>query len=501
MYVMKMNNFTETDNDAVALKTSGSVIVDFFMMFVRDASDEMIGKYMNECWKVSPVKTLAVVFNARDRASGKKEKKISNKAMIWLRRYKYKTYTKNVKNYIDKYGCWKDIAFISNRVPDNDFEIMTISNQLQNDISMLDKEDSKVSLCAKWASSEKDKNNKRFKMAKNIASTIFPNDTNRMEKYRKEVLVPLRKRIDILESYMTSNKWSEINYENVPSVAMKRNKKAFMKHDEQRYLEYIGQVASGNKKINVTGILPHELVNYYIQNNPLDETIELQWKQLLENIRSQGTLENTLAIVDTSGSMFDSRCSVAPIQVSIALGIIVAKCNNGPFKNKIISFHETPTVYDIKEETLYEQVKNMREKLPAGLSTNFEGVFDLLLNFGKMFNIQSDLMPSKIVCLSDMQFDEASNSDINEETLHETIIKKYEGSGYNPPKFIYWNLSSQKDETFPMKSTSDNVAMISGFSEQLLKSFMNNDSFDAEKIVYEILSEYEKFVIIDEDDI
>lgn len=498
---MKMDYFTETDNNAVALKTSGSVIVDFFMMFVRDASDEMIDKYMNECWKICPVKTIAIVFNARDRASGKKEKKISNKTMIWLRRHKYKTYTKNIKNYIDKYGCWKDITFISNRVPDNNFEIRTISKQLQDDTCNLDDQNKKVSLCAKWASSEKDKNNKKFNMANKIATVIFPNNTNRMEKYRKEILVPLRKRIDILESYMTSNNWSEINYENVPSIAMKRNKNAFIKHDEQRFLEYLEQVASGKKKINVTGILPHELINYYLQNNPLDETIELQWQQLLEKIRSQGTLDNTLAIVDTSGSMFDSTCSVMPIQVSVALGIIIAKCSSGHFANKVISFHETPTVYDIREDTLYEQVKNMTEKLPAGLSTNFEGVFDLLLNIGKMFNIRPEAMPAKIVCLSDMQFNEASDSNIDEETLHETIIKKYEGTGYNPPKFIYWNLKSKKYETFPMKANSDNVAMISGFSEQLLKTFMNNDSFDAEKIVYGILSEYEEFVIIDDEDV
>lgn len=498
---MTMNNYTLTENDALALKTTGNVIVDFFMMFVRDASDVLIDKYMKECWKTSPVKTVAIVFNARDRANGKKEKKISNRAMMWLRRHKYKTYSKNIKIYIDKYGCWKDINYIGNRVSDNNLEIKTISNQLQDDIRKLSDNDNKVSLCAKWVSSEKDKNDKKFNMAHKIAMDIYPNESRMMEKYRKNIVAPLRKRIDILESYMTSNNWSEIKYENVPSVAMKRNKKVFMKHDEQRYQEYLSQVASGDKKINVTGILPHELVNYYLQNNPLDETIELQWKQLLENISSQGTLENTLAIVDSSLSMFDSDCSVKPIQVSIALGIIIAKCNKGPFANKIISFNETPTIYEIQGETLYDQINNIRENLPAGMSTNFESVFDLLLNIGVFFNLPADKMPGKIVCLSDMQFDKASNTDVNEETLHKTIIKKYEGTAYNPPKFIYWNLSSQKNESFPITSNSENVAMISGFSEQLLKVFMNNDKFDAENIVNEILTPYEDFVIIDEDDV
>lgn len=498
-----MTDYTVTENDAIALKSTGNAVVDFFMMFVREASDDLINKYMKKCWEISPVKTVAIVFNARDRANGKKEKKISNRAMMWLRRHKYNTYTKNIKIYIDQYGCWKDICYIGNRVSENNIEIKTISKQLQDDVEKLNENENEnsVSLCAKWASSEKDRYDRKYNMAHKIAMDIFPGDSKRMEKYRKNIIVPLRKRIDILESYMASKKWSEIKYENVPSIAMKRNKNVFMKHDKERYEEYLSQVAAGTKKINVKGILPHELVNYYLQNNPLDETIELQWKQLLENIRSQGTLENTLAIVDTSLSMCDSCGSVKPIQVSIALGIIIAKCNNGPFANKIISFNENPTIYEIQGDTLYDQIKNIRENLPAGMSTNFEAVFDLLLNIGNFFSVPVDKMPAKIVCLSDMQFNEASNTDVNEETLHETIVKKYQGTPYKPPQFIYWNLSSEKGETFPTTSNTDNVAMISGFSEQLLKVFMNNDTFDAENIVNEILSQYEEYVIIDEDDV
>jgi ATP-dependent Clp protease adapter protein ClpS len=43
--------------------------------------------------------------------------------------------------------------------------------------------------------------------------------------------------------------------------------------------------------------------------------------------------------------------------------------------------------------------------------------------------------------------------------------------------------------------------MISGFSEQLLKVFMNNDDFNPEKIVYEILEPYKVNVEVDANDI
>jgi hypothetical protein len=90
-----------------------------------------------------------------------------------------------------------------------------------------------------------------------------------------------------------------------------------------------------------------------------------------------------------------------------------------------------------------------------------------------------------------MQFDAASSSKyLQENTLHNYIFNKYSTTQYKPPKFIYWNLSSNHDTSFPVKSLSNNVAMISGFSEQLLKVFMNNDDFNPEKIVYEILEPY-----------
>jgi hypothetical protein len=118
-------------------------------------------------------------------------------------------------------------------------------------------------------------------------------------------------------------------------------------------------------------------------------------------------------------------------------------------------------------------------------------VFDLILNAGKMFNIAKETMPKKLVVLSDMQFDIASCSDsLRETTLHEDIIIKYNNTAYTPPKFIYWNLSAQHNETFPVRALSNNVAMISGFSEQLLKVFMNSDDFNAESIIDEILKKY-----------
>ena len=494
---------TVTENNAVALSSTGNSFVDFFIMLSRNIETDTITKYMTECWSKDPKKTLAIVFNARDRQNGKKEKNISNRCMIWLKRNKNNTYAKNMLNYVNKYGCWKDVIYLAIKNPiTNKFEIELISKQLKEDKENLDN-NKNISLCAKWASSEQDKNDKNFNLAHHIADEIFPDDKQKMKQYRN-LLVPLRKRIDIVETYMILNKWNEIDYNKVPAVAMRRLNKAFQKHDSERYQEYLNSIVKGEKKMKTNGLLPHELVKYYLtDNNSYNETIELQWNAILDNVKAQGILKNMIAIVDVSGSMYNGCGNVDPIYPSIALGLLISKCVEGPFANKIIAFSESPVICKISGETLYDQVNYLKSGIPVGLSTNFEAVFDLLINTGNMFNIPPENMPETVVCLSDMQFNEASNSKnkINENTLHDTIINKYSGSGYNPAKFIYWNLNGKNDGIFPISTKTENVAMISGFSEQLLKVFMTNTKFDAETIIDEILIPYMSDIIIDETEI
>ena len=501
-----MTDKTCTTNGAIALATSGNIFVDFFMMFVRGICTETIDIYMSRCWNLDPKKTVAIIFHARDRERGKKEKNISNRAMIWLRKHKHNTYQKNLINYVANYGCWKDISYIALKMPrDHQFEVSCFAKQLQQDKENYNAKKYKdISLCAKWASSEKDKYDVKINLAHDIASELFPNDMKNMEKYRKELIVPLREHIKIVETTMSHNMWNDIKYDNVPAVAMKRLRNAFMKHDKEGYEAFLAQIKNGERKMKVTGILPHELVKHYINNGEYDETIELQWKALVENIKQQDILSDIIAIVDVSGSMFSGgNSNVQPIDVSVALGLLISECATGPWKNKVISFHKTPAICEIKGNNLYERVKNIRY-IPAGLNTNFDAVFDLIINAGKMFNIPSEKMPEKCIILSDMQFDEASSNtsiDMNENTIHEHIVKKYKETIYVPPKFIYWNLSSQYNETFPVKAMSDNVAMISGFSEQLLKVFMNANDFNPESIINDILSKYILEVDIDENDI
>ena len=527
-----VSKYTCTENGAVALDTSGSPIVDYFMMYTRSLTKEKNYEYIKKCWEISPEKTVAIIFNGRDRLKGKKEKKVSNSGMLWLRINKPYTYMNNILTYVNKYGRWKDLLNICydnnvNGIINKNYELKLFANKLQDDRSILIDENPddnvSISLCAKWAPSENDRNDQRKHFAKKIATILYgKDDVKKMEKYRKQYIAPLRNKINIVEKLMCNNEWDKINYECVPGVASRRLHESFNKHDSQRYCEYLAKVRSGEAKINVTGILPHELANYYVNlRNTQDEyeeneTIELQWKSIVDNVKSSGILGNSLAIVDLSGSMFSACNGSIPAQVAISLGIITSQCCNGMFKNKFITFSENPELVSLIPDNVYKEYtdKGIEPSLYTcfksmidvefGFNTDFVKCCDMIITYSINNFILDKDMPKKLFIFTDMQFDEANinNHENNSiETLYKTIAKKFKAVGYTPPKFIFWNLNSSHKESFPVNCKTEGTAMISGFSEQLLKIFMTYDEFKPELIVNEILSPYLKDIVIDETEI
>ena len=125
----------------------------------------------------------------------------------------------------------------------------------------------------------------------------------------------------------------------------------------------------------------------------------------------------------------------------------------------------------------------------------------MIIKYGKDNNICDEDMPKKLFIYTDMQFDEATSDNTENngiEVLYKTIVKMFKASDYTPPKFIFWNLNSSHKETFPVNCKTEGTAMISGFSEQLLKIFMTYDEFKPELIVEEILAPYLSEIFIDD---
>lgn len=509
----ELEKTSNTDNNAKALLSTDNIFLDLFVNLNRDLDNYKLEDYIKDCIKIDPLKTIAIIYNCRDRKNGKKEKKISNDAMYILKSYDMELYKKNIYNYIDKYGCWKDLLYIAEK--DVKFlyvETRLFAKKLVEDKNKLENNDDNISLCAKWSPSENKNHDKKLYISKEIALDILYLEYNIHKKisledynkykeksgeyYRKQYLSPLRNKINIIEKLLCNKEYNKINYESVPSIAHKRLKNTFMKHDMERYNNYLKNLQKGIAKINTTGILPHELVNYYLTDNKeLDLTIESQWKTIVKDIKKSGILDNILAVVDVSGSMFSASNGSIPAQVSIALGLLISECSTNLFKNKVITFTECAEFHNIEGETLKERINSIKN-MNWGYSTNFESVAEIIVDFGKKYRILDKDMPKKIIVLSDMQFDEAQNIDKNNKLPHNIFLDKFKKNNFTSPKIIYWNLNSDNTKSFPVDINENGTAIISGFSEQLLKIFMEYDNFDPNIVLNKILEPYIKYINI-----
>ena len=350
-----------------------------------------------------------------------------------------------------------------------------------------------ISLAGKWAPTEDsafDKAPSRF--AHRLARLLFPTTPRPLPLYRK-LLGRLRAQLQVVERLMAANEWEEIQFDRVPSKAHKLLKKAFGRHQAERYGEYLGAVKRGEKKVNVTGLQPHELTRAYRVGGEKNETTELQWAALVERTKgSAGKLMGAVAVVDVSGSMGGGSRGVKPIDPAIALGLLIANVAQGVFHRNVLTFDDNPGWFALPNDSLHAQVKAVKAA-PWGGSTNLQKTFDVILALALKHHVVASAMPRTLFILSDMQFNAACGA--FNVSNYEVIQTKYRQAGYVMPAVVFWNLSGGHGSDAPVRYNEAGVAMLSGYSGELLKLIMDGTAaMTPESIMHVAIDQYEVVV-------
>ncbi|KAK1552548.1 hypothetical protein Q3G72_019072 [Acer saccharum] len=110
------------------------------------------------------------------------------------------------------------------------------------------------------------------------------------DRLRKQVLVPLRKVLELPEVYIGANRWDSIPYNRVASVAMSLYKNKFLKHDRARFTKYLEEVKAEKTKINAGSLLPHLIVRSLKHggSDGSDQVAELQWRRMVDDLSKEG---------------------------------------------------------------------------------------------------------------------------------------------------------------------------------------------------------------------
>jgi hypothetical protein len=402
-----------------------------------------------------------------------------------------------VINLIPEYGRYDDLWCLLDNPKSAMKVYQLVDAQLSQDIKNMAAGKS-ISLLAKWMPSINASSPKTKEYGKKLCKALRFTERN----YRL-MLSELRKYLDVVEVKMSGKKWSEINYEAVPSRANLIYNNAFLKNDEERRRDYLGKLEKGEVKINASVLFPHDIVHKYVHYgwgtslNPKDATIEALWKALPDTVNGCG---NTIVVGDGSGSMtsrVDQKSSVTALDVANALAIYFAEHSSGQFKDKYITFSENPQIVD------FSNCNSLHAKLQTALShnevanTNIEKVFDLILTSAVRNHMSQDDLPANILIISDMEFDECATSGISSSRwdqyrptakLFDNIAQWYAAAGYKMPRLVFWNVNSRTG-TIPVKENELGVALVSGFSTNIAKMVMSGKTDPYECLLETLNSE------------
>jgi hypothetical protein len=86
-------------------------------------------------------------------------------------------------------------------------------------------------------------------------------------------------------------------------------------------------------------------------------------------------------------------------------------------------------------------------------------------------------MVKTLFIFSDMEFDDCGGNEY--ETDYQFVKRKFEQAGYPLPAIVFWNLRGNGKRSKPVTKDEKNVALVSGFSGQMLKTFLERGEFDS----------------------
>jgi Mg-chelatase subunit ChlD len=492
------------ENGAISHETSGDLGLDLSFKLLRDLDIEDLKTRMDQIIATDDKAKVRDLFllafqtrNCRAKQGGKGEKNLFHEMFLHL----HKTFPDvciDLLELVPEFGSWKDIkelvmkkeGFLQNTREFTEACMDLFVEQLKTDLVSLDKGGDKISLAAKWAPREnsefykKERQSFTYLLQEFVTAFQYSDyDVSKPERFYRQSIAKLNKELDTIEIKMCAGKWSEIDYAHAPSVAVTKFRKAHLneKLDEDcdddyvetgnRFPDNADRVAARKNirsvakkgKLNGGQLQPHEITSS-LHGDPSaaeEEVLSAQWVDLRKKVAAKGA-RKLIPVCDVSGSM-----SGTPMDVCVALGLLLSEVIQGPFANRVITFHEDPSWVNLETcTTIREKVSKIYDA-PWGGSTNLKATFDLILRVVTENHIPQEDIPD-LVIFSDMQFNSIDNSGARTRETHLQYADRiFRDAGYKRPNIFFWNLRDTAG--VPAPADENGTVLLSGYSHGLFK--------------------------------
>lgn len=456
---------TLTENGMVTNSSSLNDCVNLFFQIgaMRGQDKNRVINTFVKAYEEDALTAMKILFWVRDVRGGAGERQIFKDIVNYLASSRTESMRKNL-NLISEFGRWDDLLSLVGTPLEND-ALSLISDALKNGDG----------LAAKWMPRPNVNNREKKRQAGALRKFLKLTPGA----YRK-MLAELSKTV---EQLMCANEFGKINYSHVPSKAMSDYMRAFGRNDGLRFTSYLESVQKGDVKINAGAVYPYDIVKNlkYGSSNGADA----QWNALPNYLTDNN--ERFLPVVDVSGSMecpAGNNATVTCMDVAISLGLYISERNEGAFKDSFITFSNSPTLQVLKGtlSQRYSQLSNAQ----WDMSTNVEKVFTVILNSAVSNDVPESEMPTMIIILSDMEFNQGTRDNWNK-SAQEIFESKYAEAGYKMPKIVYWNIQS-RNNNFPVQFNKEGVALVSGFSPSLLTSVLSGKDLTPYSMMMDVIN-------------
>lgn len=444
-----MDNSIKTTNGMDAFVSSLNSCVDLFYKIGASRGKNIIPDFEKAIQEDTDI-AIRIAQWVRDVRGGSGERQLYRDILVHLANTKVDI-CRALMVKTPEIGRWDDLLSLAGTPLESDAFALIKYGLLEE----------KNGLCAKWLPR---KGEVAIKLRKFMGMTP--------KQYRK-TLVNLT---NVVESKMCAKDWNSIEFDKLPSLAAARYQNAFNKNAPEQYRKYKSGLASGTTTINAGAVYPYDIVKSVRWG---DRTVsDAQWNALPNYM--EGSSERIIPLVDVSGSMCCSaggNMNLTCLDVAISLGLYISERNEGIFKDKFITFSTDPQFVSLSG-SLSTRIRKM-EKSSWAMSTDIEKALDMILNSAKLYSVPQSHMPTKILILSDMQF----NCSHRGGNFKATLERKYQNAGYKVPNIIFWNLNAHSN--IPVTYDTNGTALVSGFSPSLMKSVLKSEALNPIQIMKE----------------
>jgi hypothetical protein len=459
-----MSIYTTTTNGCAAYKGTGSALLNLFFTIgsAKEAPKEAFDAACADDMKIA----TAILMWSRDARQGA-GRRSTFRELIKELVVSDKFLASRVISLVPQLGRYDDLGALYDTALENQAVTIWANAITKGDV-----------LAAKWA----DRSDKKLQKALGVNEAGL-----------RKMLSKLRKS-HLVEDKMCRKAWGDIAYDKLPSVAGARYAKAFGRHDQERYAAFI---TNKDTKVNASVLYPYDVYRMAITADQKDAG-QKYW----DNLPKVDTGDARIIVMsDVSGSMGSVAAgSVTCMDISISLGVYFAEQLKGHYHNKMISFTDMPTIFKFADsQTVVQKFNTVRQH--CGYNTNFQAAYRAILDDALRNRVSPDLMPTHLLVLSDMQFDQCETHEVHSffssdkpkarnNTMLANIENDFKHAGYTMPKMIFWNLSALSRGNFPSMKNEKGVAMVSGFSPTIMKVVLKGESFTPMDILMDTLKPY-----------